>query len=96
MSIENERDLDAHLRRFFVEMASVKEEKDRNEEDASAFLFHIKECVDDMKALCAMTDEPSKFNEEEVNRIMQGVIYHALPHLIAAARLYDYVPDILK
>ena len=95
MSNDSEIGLEAHLRQFFLDMALVKTEEDRNEGDVGEFIFHVTECVGDFKRFCAMSDEPANFNEQEAKRAMQSVIYHALPHLIAAARLYDYVPDIL-
>ena len=86
---------ESHLRRFFLDMAAVKADEDRNEHDAGAFVFHMVECIGDMKALCALSDELSAVNDAEAKRILQGVVYHALPHLIAAARMYDYAPDFL-
>lgn len=84
------------LGRFFLNMASIKLPKKRNENDVDSFIFHIIECFDDFKQVCELHDHPNYFSEKEVKKVMQGLIYHALPHLIAAARKYDYVADILE
>jgi hypothetical protein len=83
------------LRRFFLEMVAVKAPKDRNEGDAGAFVFHILECTDSFRLLAEMREKPGQFSDAEVKQALKDLLYHDLPHLIAAARLYDYVPDIL-
>ena len=53
---------ESQLRRFLLDMVAVKSEADRNEHDAGAFVFHIVECIGDLKALCLLSDELSVAN----------------------------------
>ena len=78
-------------------------EKSRDIEDAetrakqkSEFVFHMTDCKDDLLRLAELYREPERFNETDAQEIIAATLYHSVGHLIAAARLYDYVPDPFK
>jgi hypothetical protein len=48
---------------------------------------------DDLQRLARLYEDPESADEEQAKDIVSAMLYHALGHLIAAARLYDYVPD---
>ena len=61
-----------------------------------SFFFTLRSALRISGTCCALHHKPHLFDQAAANEIMQGVIYHAVPHLIAAARLYDFVPDLFK
>jgi hypothetical protein len=70
---------------------------DRADEDRARrraeFIFHMTDCKDDLKRLAHWYQDPEQFDEQEAKEIIAATLYHVTGHLIAAARLYDYVPD---
>ena len=78
-------------------------ENSSNHEDAEAharikseFVFHMTDCKDDVLRLADLYRDPERFSEAEAKGIVAATLYHVVGHLIAAARLYDYVPDPFK
>ncbi|NLY00252.1 MAG: hypothetical protein GXY83_29495 [Rhodopirellula sp.] len=57
------------------------------------FIFHMTDGKDDLERLVRWYQAPEQFDEHEAKEIVAATLYHVTGHLIAAARLYDYVPD---
>jgi hypothetical protein len=57
------------------------------------FVFHMTDWQEDLERLVQLYREPGRFPLEQARDIVAALLYHATGHLIAAARLYDYVPD---
>ena len=62
----------------------------------SEFVFHLTDCKDDLLRLADLYREPERFSDTEAEAIIAATVYHIVGHFIAAARLYDYVPDPFK
>jgi hypothetical protein len=92
---ESRAALQEQLRTYFLAMAAVKADEDKNEGEVESFVFHMTEFLDGISQYAAICDQPSRYSTEDFKQLMNSLLYHDLPHLIAAARKYDYVPDIL-
>jgi len=57
------------------------------------FVFHMTDWKSDLHRLAELYNHPATFDRQDAKETVNGILYHALGHLIAAARLYDYVPD---
>jgi hypothetical protein len=62
------------------------------------FVFHMTDWLDDLRKLENLYAHPDEFSNEAAGDVVAGVLYHALNHLTAAARLLlDYQPgDVFK
>ena len=60
------------------------------------FVFHLTECIDDLDKYVRLCKSPVGYDLQAAERIVQGLLYHAVGHLISACRKYDYVPDPFK
>lgn len=72
------------------------ENAETHSKQKSEFVFHMIDCRDDLLRLAELYREPERFSEADAKEIISATLYHAVGHLIAAARLYDYVPDPFK
>jgi hypothetical protein len=69
------------------------DDRDLRASQREAFVFHMTDWREDLRRLARLYDNPQAFNDQESKDIVTSMLYHGLGHLIAAARLYDYVPD---
>jgi hypothetical protein len=83
------------LRGYFLEMAAIKTHADKNEDEVDSFVFHMMEFLEGVRRYAELADQPRRFTPEDFKQAINSLLYHDLPHLIAAARKYDYVPDFL-
>ncbi|VTS06925.1 hypothetical protein [Tuwongella immobilis] len=92
---ESRAALQEQLRTYFLAMAAVKSDEDKNEGEVESFVFRMTEFLDAASDYATLCDQSSHYSTEDFKQLMNSLLYHGLPHLIAAARKYDYVPDIL-
>lgn len=85
--------LEQHLLEFFKQMAETKKKNNYDSENES-FVFHMTDWKDDLKALHSLYETPSEFSREEAHEILQSFLFHSLPHVLAAAQIYDDAPEI--
>jgi hypothetical protein len=52
--------------------------------------------ADDIAQLARLYDEGTDVHADEATRIVEQVFLHSVPHLMAAAQIYDYIPDIFE
>ena len=76
-------------------MAASKEESNF-EKDKEAFLFHMTDWQSNLSDLGELFSRPKDFDRDRAKQILQDLFYHALPHLNAAAEIYDDAPHIYK
>ena len=86
-------DLEKHLLSFFKEMADTKD-KCNYDDDRDSFVFHMTDCINDLKAICNLYNNPSQITTNESKEYLRALFFHALPHLLAAAEIYDDAPEI--
>jgi len=58
------------------------------------FLFHMSDAVHDIQQLADVLQKADTVDRANFGRLLHRFFLHALPHLVAAGQLYDYVPDI--
>lgn len=56
------------------------------------FVFHMTDAAADIGRLAKALEEPAQADPEAFGKLLHRFFLHALPHLIAAGQLYDYVP----
>jgi len=95
MSTTNANSLEQKLLTFFKEMASTKE-NDNFDADHESFVFHMTDWQDELVELQRLFSCPDEMSQAEANRILQELFFHMLPHLNAAAEIYDDAVDIYK
>lgn len=58
------------------------------------FVFHMTDWLTDLKDLNRLCDDPENLDPAAADRIVTGFLYHAIPHLKAAGRLFvGNIPD---
>jgi hypothetical protein len=87
--------LQEKLRAYFLEMAAIKADEDKNPDEVDRFVFHMMEFLEGVRRYVELIEQPERFTPEDFKQVINALLYHDLPHLIAAARKYDYVPDFL-
>ena len=60
---------------------------DEYEKRKHDFIFHMTDWKDDLGQLAALFHRPDLRDEEAASALLIGFLYHAVPHLNAAARL---------
>jgi hypothetical protein len=80
---------------FFWQMASVKK-YNNFESDKDDFVFHMTDWASDLENMARLYSAPNRFSQEEAAQILQSFLYHAVPHIVAAAEIYDDAPEILR
>ncbi len=95
MSINCTHSLEAKLLAFLREMSSTKEH-DNYDADCEAFVFHTTDWQSELAELQRLFSHPDDFDQSEANKILQNLFYHILPHLNAAAEIYDDATTIYK
>jgi hypothetical protein len=85
--------LEKHLLSCFKDMADCKV-NNNFEKDRDSFVFHMTDWVEDLKSLHRLYSMPSEVSAEESKEALQALLFHTLPHLLAAAEIYDDAPEI--
>ena len=58
------------------------------------FVFHMSDAVHDIQQLAQVLQNAGVTDCGTMGKVLHQFFLHALPHLVAAGQLYDYVPDI--
>ena len=95
MSITSTRSLEQKLLTFFREMALAKE-NNNYESDREKFVFHMTDWQEALDALKRLFSSPDEYDQDQANQILQELFYHVLPHLNAAAEIYDDASELYK
>jgi hypothetical protein len=87
------------LERVFVAAAERKDDEDRKayEKRRWEFVFHMTDCLPDLKKLNELYEHPDKAKLKDASIRIIGILYHIIPHLKAAGRLLlDEIPDAFE
>jgi len=95
MSTTSTNSLETKLLSFFKEMASAKE-INNYEADRGKFVFHMTDWQDELSSLIRFFEKPDDYDQDQANRVLQELFYHVLPHLNAAAEIYDDAFELYK
>jgi hypothetical protein len=95
MSTTKAHNLECKLLEFFRDMASAKE-SNNYDYDKEKFLFHMTDWNSSLESLVRFYSNPEDFSQEDSNRVLQELFYHVLPHLNAAAEIYDDAAELYK
>jgi hypothetical protein len=95
MSTTSTSSLEQKLLTFFKEMALAKE-KNNYETDREKFVFHMTDWQETLDSLKQLFSGPDKYEQDQANHILQDLFYHVLPHLNAAAEIYDDAAELYK
>lgn len=95
MSTTKSNNLEVKLLEFFRDMASAKE-TNNYEYDKERFLFHMTDWSSSLEQLARLYSNPAEYSEQDSNRTLQELFYHVLPHLNAAAEIYDDAVELYK
>lgn len=87
--------LEGRLLEFFRDMASAKE-ADNFVRDKDEFLFHMTDWKASLEKLARLYANPEDVSQEDAHRVLQQLFYHILPHLNAAAEIYDDAVELYK
>jgi hypothetical protein len=60
----------------------------------AAFVFHVADVVEELARLDDLLRSPEKPEQEQLANALRRFFLHAVPHLMAAGQLYDFVPNI--
>lgn len=80
---------------FFREMAQAKE-NNNYDADREKFVFHMTDWQESLGLLNRLFSNPDEYDQDQANRILQELFYHVLPHLNAAAEIYDDAAELYK
>jgi hypothetical protein len=58
------------------------------------FVFHMADAAEDVRRLGELLGSAAEPKAEDVTKVLGRFFLHALPHLVAAGQLFDYVPEI--
>jgi len=64
------------------------------EEMLDRFAFHLADAAEDIQHMAGILKDPGLADPIACGKLLHRFFLHALPHLVAAGQLYDYVPDI--
>lgn len=95
MSTTSTSSLERKLLAFFREMALAKE-SNNYESDRGKFVFHMTDWQESLASLERLFNSPDDYDQEQANQVLQELFYHVLPHLNAAAEIYDDAVDLYK
>jgi hypothetical protein len=57
-------------------------------DEVAELLFHLRDCRTDLERLVALYREPNKFGVDDAKAALDGLLLHAVGHIVQAARLY--------
>jgi hypothetical protein len=70
------------------------DDREANNRARRNFVFHLTDCSEDILRLADLYQHPEKFDKATAVQAVSGLLYHALPHLLAAGRLgLDRTPE---
>ena len=95
MSTIRTNSLENKLLEFFKDMALAKE-NNNYESDRGKFVFHMTDWQEELGTLLHLFSNPDDYDQEQANHILQELFYHVLPHLNAAAEIYDDAAELYK
>ncbi len=58
------------------------------------FLFHMSDASHDVRQIADLLQHPDTADSATFGKWLHRFFLHALPHLVAAGQLYDFVPEI--
>jgi len=58
------------------------------------FVFHVSDAAGDLSRFAKALDEATPVDVSALSDVFHRFFLHAVPHLVAAGQLYDYVPEI--
>jgi hypothetical protein len=58
------------------------------------FVFHVADAAEDVRRLGELLNSAAEPNAEDFTNVLGRFFLHAVPHLVAAGQLFDYVPEI--
>jgi hypothetical protein len=64
------------------------------EEMLEKFIFHMTDAIEDIHLVSRILQNPTSADVATFGKLLHRFFLHALPHLVAAGQLYDYVPEI--
>ena len=56
------------------------------------FVFHMLDWKDDLDELANAYSNAESMSDEAFEKAVTSFLYHAAPHIVEAAKLYDYLP----
>lgn len=66
----------------------------RYEEMLGKFVFHVSDAAGDIRRIALDLSRPEDLTTEEFAKRLHDFFLHAMPHLIAAGQLYDFIPEL--
>lgn len=78
-----ERTIDERLTAVFNEARS-----DPKPGEADDFVFHFRDCREDLERMVEVLRGPERFSDADIKEAVNGVLLHAVGHLVQAARMY--------
>lgn len=58
------------------------------------FVFHMADAAEDIHLLSDLLDSEHAPAVDQAALVLERFFLHAVPHLVAAGQLYDYIPEI--
>jgi hypothetical protein len=68
----------------------------RKDQRTHEFVFHMTDWYDDLAKLAALYERPEAYSQSTWNECVIGFLYHAVGHLLAAAKLNDTFVDTFR
>jgi hypothetical protein len=85
------------LRTLLAEIFATKWSKDELPEFSAlqdAFVFHVADVVEELGRVSSLLGSQEEPDKEHLTSVLRRFFLHAVPHLVAAGQLYDFVPTI--
>ena len=83
--------LEKHIREVYI---GTHERSEQDfEQNIDAFVFHMLDWLDDLRTLADAYERSEAITNEEFEKAVISFLYHAAPHIVEAAKLYDYLPN---
>jgi len=95
MSTTSTNSLEKKRLAFFKDMASAKEHNNYGS-DREKFVFHMTDWQEELDSRLRLFSSPDDYDQDQANHILQELFYHVLPHLNAAAEIYDDAAELYK
>lgn len=89
--------MEDNLKRVFSEVFSAKWQAENHPcfaEMLEKFVFHMSDAMQDLRRLVDALQMADVSDRDKTGELLHQFFLHALPHLVSAGQLYDYVPDI--
>ena len=86
-------DLRERFRQVFQDKWAA-EEHPQYDDMLEKFVFHMMDTVADLSTIADLLKTPGDANNEDFGRFLHRFFLHAVPHLVSAGQLYDYIPEI--